>query len=385
MTGAKGRNGTLDIMKAIAIISVVIYHLVYRKMHGVIDNLIREMIYLSIPMFFMLAGYFYKNGKNLISTLAHRMKKLVLPAAVTMAVLLLLFGPYFMLTRESFTAKNWLGEALLTYLRPELMEQIAPEFGSGDQLFFNLSPVWFIWTLAWASLLFYLVVYFVYDSDVKMLISSLLLIAVGCVLYVLVDPLSWSLQITPLYAGLIMLGAYFGKHDLTEILDRISLVPSLILTLICMVGHYLVFENIGTDLMYMSILDKDGTVVGGRTYLAAAYFVVETLIGSFALYKISAPIKKAGRFGECMQWIGRNTLNILLYHCLIGGIAADIMHTYNKPGPDWYMENVEGRVLTTDVVVKSWITFIVSMVGCMVICRVLDKIKAGIKSKKQSA
>ena len=382
MTEAKGRNSALDVMKAIAIISVVIYHLVYRKMHGVIDNLIRELIYLSIPMFFVLAGYFYKNGKNLVSTLVHRTRKLVRPAALTMAVLLLLFGPYFMLTRENFTAKNWLGDVLLTYLRPELMEKIAPEFGSGEQLFFNLSPVWFIWTLAWASLLFYLVVYFVYDSDVKMLVSSLLLIAVGCVLYVLVDPLSWSLQIVPLYAGLIMLGAFFGKHELTEILDRISPVPSVIITLICMAGHYLVFENIGTDLMYMSILDKYGLSDGIRTYLAAVYFVIETMIGCFALYKISKLILKAGKLGDGMQWIGRNTLNILLYHCLIGGIAADIMHTYNKPGPDWYMENVEGRVLTTDVVVKSWITFVVSMVGCVLICLAIDRIKTKIRSKQ---
>ncbi|MCR5704668.1 MAG: hypothetical protein K6G85_08600 [Eubacterium sp.] len=64
--------------------------------------------------------------------------------------------------------------------------------------------------------------------------------------------------------------------------------------------------------------------------------------------------------GDGISWIGRHTLVILLLHCLIGGIVADILHTYNKPGPDWYISP-----LTTEVVVKSLVSFAGALIGCI--------------------
>ena len=71
------------------------------------------------------------------------------------------------------------------------------------------------------------------------------------------------------------------------------------------------------------------------------------------------------------------TLVILLFHCLIGGIAADIMHTYNKPGPDWYVDP-----LTAETVIKSIISFIVAIAGSCGLAALNDKLKARKKLNK---
>ena len=78
MEQKKERSNIIDIMKAIMIISVVIYHLIYRQMHGMFDNIIREMIYLSMPLFFLFAGAFYKDyGGTYLHNLRMRLRKML--------------------------------------------------------------------------------------------------------------------------------------------------------------------------------------------------------------------------------------------------------------------------------------------------------------------
>ena len=62
MESKKERNNIIDVMKGIMILFVVIYHLIYRNKGSLFDDIVREMIYLSMPLFFCLAGYFYRDN-----------------------------------------------------------------------------------------------------------------------------------------------------------------------------------------------------------------------------------------------------------------------------------------------------------------------------------
>ena len=60
-------------MKGIMILLVMMFHIIYRPKNGVLDIALREMIYLSMPLFFLLSGYFYrKKGECKIKCVSYR-------------------------------------------------------------------------------------------------------------------------------------------------------------------------------------------------------------------------------------------------------------------------------------------------------------------------
>ena len=369
------RNSLLDIVKAIMILAVVIYHLIYRKQAGVIDRIIREFIYISIPLFVLLAGYFHREkGGPLILGIGRRMKKIALPSILTTGVMLLVFGPYYMMV-HGYTTKDWLCDSLMNYLRPEMMATMYPDY-TGGTLFNNLSPVWFIWALVFATLVFVIALRIVRgkgeEAGVKgMIIAMVILVVIGSILYAVVPALSWSLQMAPLYAGIMMLGLIIRKCNLLEKLENINLGVSTLIMLALWALHFVIFTFIGSDLMYMSVLGK-------QNFITAIFFVIEVLMGGYVFFTFARYISLAEPLKDAFSWIGRHTLVILLVHCLIGGITADILHTYNKPGPDWYV-----NPLPVIVVVKSWVTFIVSMAGSIGLALLNDKLKTASNGRKK--
>ena len=370
MEQKKERSNVIDIMKAIMIISVVIYHLIYRQMHGMFDNIIREMIYLSMPLFFLFAGAFYKDyGGTYLHNLRMRLRKMLVMVLITTAVLLVVFGPYYILVYDEFTAKNWLGDILQTYLRPELMAIILPDM-TGEQLFNNISPVWFIWALAFATIVFYAVMRFVKDDNKKMFISIAVLLIVGAICQEMIPHFSWSIQLAPFYAGIMMIGLALRRYDALEKLKKFNLGLSCVIMIVAAVLHYIIFMKLGSDCIYQSILGEYG-------YLSDLMFVVQIFLGGFVLLTLARLINLSEYSKLAFTWVGRHTLVILLFHCLIGGIAADIMHNHNKPGPYWYLDP-----LTTDVVVKSVISFIIAFAGCVALAVINDKLKLKYKKNK---
>ncbi len=366
MESKRKRNNLIDIMKGLLILNVAVYHLIYRAKGSMFDNIVREIGYLAIPMFFCLAGYFYRDiTGSLMSGIRTRIRKLLLPVLAVSGMLLLLFGPYYMLVHH-YTVHDWLGDVLMTYLRPELMAILLPEF-SGGLLFNNISPVWFIWTLLFSTLLFFLCMEFAKKSNAGLIMTTIALLAIGTVMYVLIPAFSWCLQMTPLYAGIMMLGAVLKRYTVLEKLEKINLGISSVIMFAAAIAHYYIFMGFGSDKMYQSI-------VGDKGFLSAIAFVVQIMVGGYALHTFSRIIALWKYSEEAFAWVGRHTFVILLFHCLIGGIAADIMHTYNKPGPNWYVDP-----LTAETVIKSIISFIAAIAGSCGLSALNDRLKTGKK------
>ncbi len=375
----KKRNSVIDIMKGILILSVMFYHLIYRNQGSVLDEIIREFIYFGLPVFMLLSGYFYCfSNEDVFGMFWCRMKQIVLKTCLITGVLLILFGPYFMLV-HGYTMRSWVNDVVTTYLRPELVAKIAPSFGETGQLFNNLSPVWFMWTLAWATIVFYLVMYFVRKRTWMMGVSAVVLMIIGAVFYVKIPPQSWSIHLAPLYAGIMMLGAILGKYRGIETLCKIPMIPAVVIAVIGGFLHYQIFEKFGSDWLYLSIFRVDKDFNGIFTYLTVTIFILEMFLGGFVLMVFARVIDKIKGCNKVLSWIGAHTYMILLLHCLFGGITADILHTYNKPGPNWYVVP-----LTTTVVVKSVITFIVSLAACSSVVFVLERMKLFRRKATQS-
>jgi fucose 4-O-acetylase-like acetyltransferase len=371
------RNKVIDIMKGLLILSVMIYHLIYRNQMSIFDEVIKEFIYSGLPVFILLSGYFYHfNEENVFKMFRRRMNMIFVRTCLVMALLLALFGPYFMLV-HGYSVRNWVNDALTTYLRPELMAKIAPSFSETGQLFNNLSPVWFMWTLVWSTIIFYLVMYFVRKSIWMMGVATAVLMIIGAALYVNVPAQSWSIHLAPLYAGIMVIGAMLGKYKSIGKMCELPMIPSVIAAVIGGFVHFQIFEKFGSDWLYLSIFRVDKDFNGIFTYPTVAIFILEVFLGGYVLIVIARVFDKVKGCREALSWIGKHTYIILLLHCLVGGVAADILHTYNKPGPDWYVVP-----LTATVVIKSIISFVVSLAACVGVGMIQDRMKQKrIKSK----
>ncbi len=102
------------------------------------------------------------------------------------------------------------------------------------------------------------------------------------------------------------------------------------------------------------------SVLGNKTFTTAILFIIETFVGGFALVVLANLLAKIKVCERSLEWLGRHTMVILLLHRIIAGVASDIMHTYNKSGEYWYV-----TPLSPDVVIKSIVSFIISLIGCI--------------------
>lgn len=361
------RNRLIDIIKGIMILPIVVFHLVYRMQDGAFDIAVREAAYLSLSVFMLFSGYFYNQDNRIIEIVSKRNKKLLLPVIITMLALLALFGPYYILT-HNYTLEMWFLDGSMVFLRPELIAVFNPDY-TGGQLFNNLSPVWFIWTLAFSRAIFILVMKIVKTSRIKFILSFSALVIIGCITYVHIQPLPWSLTLTPLCAAIMMIGAALHEYRVIEKLSKINLIVSFLISAAACFIHYLIFINFGDESLYRSFL-------GDKGYISAAVFVFQVLFGGFAVLTLARLIDRIKYLNDAFLWIGRHTLVILLFHVLIGGLAMDAMHTYNKPGEHWYL-----NPLPVEVVIKSVISFVISLAGCFGLCALNDRLKRRLKNK----
>ena len=221
-----------------------------------------------------------------------------------------------------------------------------------------------------SDLLSFISSWFVKDDNKKMFISIAVLLIVGAICQEMIPHFSWSIQLAPFYAGIMMIGLALRRYDALEKLKKINLGLSCVIMIVAAVLHYIIFMKLGSDCIYQSILGEYG-------YLSDLMFVVQIFLGGFVLLTLARLINLSEYSKLAFTWVGRHTLVILLFHCLIGGIAADIMHNHNKPGPYWYLDP-----LTTDVVVKSVISFIIAFAGCVALAVINDKLKLKYKKNK---
>ncbi len=347
------RNTTLDIARGLGLIAVSIYHLVYRVKDSVADQFIRECIWLVIPFFFIVSGYNYVSGRRTLKhNIVHRLKSLLVSAFKYTLVLLALGGVYCAVV-HGYTMKDWIRDIIFTYLRPEFSAIVIPDWGYGGILFENISAVWFVWTMIFAYMIFYFVVDLALENKLNFFACVILFFLIGISLYDIADRISWSLTLTPVYAAIMLCGVYVAKISST-------LKQNIWLALVAVVIHVLMFKFWGSDLICYS---KLGTI--GKWSVIP--FVVQVFIGMYALVVLCRILANVNILSRILAFIGRNSLSFLLLHCAFGVIFADLMNTYIKPGPYWYID------VTPEIFIKSLVGWLLSMTCCAIFCIIKER------------
>ena len=336
----------LDVIKGIGMVIIITVHLVYRTKAGAADLILRSLGWLFIAVYYMLAGYSYTNGKRTVTqNWLHRLKTLVLPAVSTEAIMLVIGGLYCALF-HGYTLTDWLHDVTVTVIRPELGMMISEEWGRGGVLFENLSPSWFVWTLAWTELLFFpLAQISTGKGKARWWITAAALTIVQILLYVFVSPVSWQLQLVPLFTLFMLMGAKLRESGLAEREWKPGTALTALIAAGCFAVHFGLFMLGGDESYYAG---KIG-LLGWQDVLLT---IVQLPVGFVGMYALAKLILKAGAAAKPLKWLGSHTLIFLMCHCFFGMAAADFLHTFIKPGAMWYVENA-GLTLTPEIFFKS--------------------------------
>ena len=349
------RNSTIDIARGIGLIMVSVYHLVYRAKDGLADQAIREFIWLILPLFFFMSGLFYNSGKrSLLQNILHRIKTLLIPT-LKYTVILLLIGCAYCTAFHGYQLRDWVRDFVFTYLRPEFSALIYGSEYAGIA-FENISAVWFVWVMLFTYPVFYFLVEHCLKSLWNLIICVIALLALGVMIYDFGPKISWSLTLVPVYAAITLSGAYISNqwHNIKR---------NTFIALLAVIIHVLMFQLCGSDSVYAS---EVGTI--GKWSVIT--FFLQTFIGGYALLMFCKALTKFNGLRKILTFIGRNSLSFLMLHCYFGVLFADLMHTYIKPGPNWYIE------VTSEIFVKSLIGCLLSLICCSAFCIVKERIKS---------
>lgn len=137
------RKEYLDLLRGIAMISIVLGHLAVRSINRVVFTY-------HLPVFFLITGYFTREGQPLPSLIRKRARTLLVPYAVSCAIIIVL-------------RVLWYGIRGGSGASPEAVQWILASFyasGTAELVpagIISIGATWFLWTTFWACILLNLV------------------------------------------------------------------------------------------------------------------------------------------------------------------------------------------------------------------------------------
>ncbi len=366
----KQRDRTLDIAKGIAMILVVSYHIILSS-----PETEKFFAYICgvLGFFTFAAGYTYRPGRrNFKESAVNRVRGMMIPYLRISFMMLTFSCLYYHATRGGDW--RWFADQyVFTYLRGELTEMIWPGYFRPDDLPYSLvSPGWYIWMIFFASLLFYAVADRVLVSRRRLLAA---VVAGGAVSYGLLErniALPWGMQCAPVYAAMMLLGAWAGQRRLLDF-EAMSTGRKFFLTALAVA----VF---GISLHY-GLVEKTfrGQFRELHTYADSIIaFLALGLADSFLLLELSYAIgRHVAPLASRLALFGEGTIFTLLNH---GFFSLILFDRFSLPCKfELWVRDYTPREFWISVVV-----FVVTVLKCFLILRIRAWLQAR-RAKKQAA
>lgn len=310
--GTAARLSSVDILKGIIIIGVVLTHTVIRRGdNGGVMPLFVQALYLLLMAFFLISGYFYRPGKGFVYNLKKRVLQLgvavvicsfLLPAIIS--VWLFIFGQS---PADPFC--NYCEAVLRALNLTDLFEPVA------DPLLTPLSGAsigyYYIWAMLFAFIIFYALAEYVMDSWYRIAGTIIALLAVTCLMVDFVGiRFPFYIHLSPIAAAFMFMGAALAKLKLIDKIESSEFDSArywllLIVNASCLIFFLLVFHP-GTRFDQFFFGDMGGPFV-------FIYFLQATMMFIVCLYVTTLFSKIRGLTGFFSPF-ARHTLGILLLH-----------------------------------------------------------------------
>lgn len=323
----KERNNTVDLLRGVAMMLVVLGHTLTGCIAGAEDTLLFNFIWsVQMPLFFMISGYVTKYSRQVegYRELGARLVKLT-------RAYLLPWGVWTFLIRGLL-----LGEKAYFNLRYLLWHM--------DAGYWYLTSLWTI------AIIFTIVPFLVaslHEEKFKYCVFLGIGYGFGMILLLMVGLLAglsfWNIKLTLYYMLFYFLGVFLGVWDSTGIWRNCIQWKKSIITISCMLYIWILVR---INLYYL--LDD---IVGIVLRILAG------ILGCFLLWQMSQCFLK-GTLAVATAWIGKNSMGIYVSHYIF-------LHFLFRNGV-YTINSIAGMI---------WVSgsFLIIMLLSVLTCLLLDK------------
>ena len=285
------RNLQIDIARGIGIILVVLGHAAFPYTH---------FIYLfHLAIFFIMAGYFFKDeyvkdGKSLKKFIINKIKRLYLPFIIGNSICVLLnnffidINLYTSLTHKYLSIKD----IAINILKILLFK------GTSEML----GATWFLQILFLINIFYAIIEYFIKNNKNKNVIQFAISIIIFLVGYYL-SVKNINIKIIPLQVFTCYILFDFGRKFKNIKINYNNQIRIVILIL---------------SFILLIVFNQFGTIeISLNQYTNPLYFICVSIIGWIFIYESSYYIGKIKFIKNFIQYIGKNTMPILILHLVI--------------------------------------------------------------------
>ncbi len=365
MDGAKNsRLAYADMMKGIAILGMVIFHLLAPCSVRTVVSHIGDSL---LAVFFFYAGYFYTPGKRSIKeSLSARFKGLMVPF-FGYSLAFWFIGSVYLILAKLETVKEALC-CLRNFYAGCIWNRVIQDWFQWDyyslgKRYMFLADFWFFLALMISFCVFIPLAESVLRKKPLAFVITILLFAVSGALRAAEVSLPYNLQLIPFWTGLLMLGALSRQINLME-LPFMTGVKGWMLAVTAFVA--------GTALSMIRTPQYNiyrGTFVEGEEVKSMILYIVTLSLFIWGLSNIFRLVEQSGFRVKEIARLGTLSLYIFLYHVFFAwgmGIIFNFPIRY---------EEVESPA----VIIRSIVVMITSLALSICAGLITEGIKASAK------
>lgn len=334
----------LDVARGFGLLLVIISHSC---------GLSRFLINYYIPLFFVVSGYIYKEGRSYKENISHKAKRLLIPYFGYSAVLLAIYalmGRTFAETKESVFG--------ILYSRYCLYDTTVV---TDNVYLFTVAngAMWYLTAFFAASLVYHLVI----DrclADKKFLIGTLIVLtAITMALADIPVLLPWSIDLACVGTIFMIAGTLLGRTQFFEKKWNIPLI-------VAVLAIYILTSCLDPGIN-MSI--REYGIYGA---LSVPFFIIVGLTGSLLCIWFGKLIENTAP-GRFIAYVGKNTIFLLAFHIFALEVVERIASKFiTIPAP--------GGTAVPFVLYHA-LRITVAVLGCLVASELLNRIKKSLQQK----
>ena len=313
----------IDILKGIGAFVMMTVHMVYVPHNGLADMMIIAVAWHFISLYFMLSGCTLDTAKRSVPRqYVNRLRYLLLPAVITEAVIFAAGGVYCMFF-HGYTPTDLIHDVTVMVLRPEICEQLFPEWGNGGLLYDLMSPSWFIWSLILTDIVFYPIARWCDDgrNNKRWWVAVVVCSVVQIPFYLSDYRLPWVAEVVPIFIVFCLIGTKIRTMGILEKEWKFSPPVTFLIAAVCFAAHFGLYCFGGDGNFYSGHF-------GTRGWIDIINVIAQLLVGSVGWYAVSKLIIRIRPVSAFLIWVGRRTVVFLLWHRVFGMVMSDILHTY---------------------------------------------------------
>lgn len=340
MSQAVKRLQFVDMVKGIAIIHVVFFHLLAASP---VKSYFNHTIEIILVTFFFFSGYFHKPGKkSLGENLKSRAKALLVPF-FKYSLFFWAVGTIYLVASGSapvaetfYCLRNFYGGCIWNRTIQNWFQWDYYQLG---KRYLFLADFWFLLTMLFASIVFFLIVDHVIKSKAKTIVVSAVLFALTGVLRAFAIDLPYNFQLVPFWAAFMLLGAFAGYYHLFDS-EKLTGAKEWVLSILTLAAGITISLLQPENLNMFRGTFPENEIVNMLLCIAAS------LLAIWGLGVLCKKIEQTGVRIHELAWLGSHSLLIYLYHMFFFWILCTILGI-----PTQYPEDPSTTVILQSVLI----------------------------------